>query len=167
MVAKSNVAKSKSAYKITLPSEREIVMTRVFNAPRELVFQAHVDPMLVAQWWGLRDNQTIVDQLDARPGGKWRFVQRRADGSEEGFRGEFREIVPPERFTWTFEWEGLPGHVGLETYSFEEHAGQTTLTATSVFPTPEDRDGIIASGMESGANESADRLDELLARLQA
>ena len=161
------VAKSKSVYKLTLPSEREIVMTRVFNAPRELVFKAHVDPTLIAQWWGLRGNTTIVDQLDARPGGKWRFVQRRLDGSEEGFRGEFREIVPPERFTWTFEWEGLPGHVGLEKYTFEEHAGQTTLTTMSVFDAPEDRDGVIASGMEGGANESADRLEELLASLPA
>jgi uncharacterized protein YndB with AHSA1/START domain len=161
------VAKSKSAYKVTLPSEREIVMTRVFNAPRELVFKAHVDPTLIAQWWGLRGNTTIVDQLDARPGGKWRFVQRRPDGSEEGFRGEFREIVPPERFTWTFEWEGLPGHVGVEKYTFQEHAGQTTLTTTSVFDTTEDRDGVIASGMEGGANESADRLEELLASLAA
>ena len=81
------VTKSNSAYQVTLPSDREIVMTRVFNAPRELVFKAHVDPTLIAQWWGLRDNTTIVDKLDARPGGAWRFVQRRADGSEEGFRG--------------------------------------------------------------------------------
>ena len=161
------VVKTKSAYKVTLPSDREIVMTRVFTAPRELVFKAHVDPTLIPQWWGLRSYTTIVDQLDARPGGKWRFVQRRADGSEEGFRGEFREINPPERFTWTFEWEGMPGHIGLETYTFEEHAGQTTLTATSVFNTAEERDGIIASGMEAGANESADRLEELLANLQA
>src|SRR5258708_38279462 len=161
------VAKSKSVYKLTLPSEREIVMTRVFNAPRELVFKAHVDTTLIAAWWGLRGNTTIVDQLDARPGGKWRFVQRRLDGSEEGFRGEFREIVRHERFTWTFEWEGLPGHVGLEKYTFEEHAGQTTLTTMSVFDAPEDRDGVIASGMEGGANESADRLEELLASLPA
>ncbi len=161
------VAESNSAYQVTLPSEREIVMTRVFNAPRELVFRAHTDPKLIAQWWGLRSYTTIVDKMDVRPGGAWRFVQRRADGSEEGFRGEFREIVPPERFTWTFEWEGAPGHVGLETYTFEEHAGKTTLTATSVFNTPEERDGVIASGMEAGANESADRLEELLASLQA
>ena len=161
------VAKSNSAYKVTLPSDREIVMTRVFNAPRELVFKAHVDPTLIPRWWGLRDNTTLVDQLDARPGGKWRFVQRRADGSEEGFRGEFREIVPPERFSWTFEWEGMPGHVGVESYTFEEHAGKTTLTATSVFNTLEERDGVIASGMEAGANESADRLEELLASLKA
>ena len=161
------LAKSNTAYKVTLPSDREIVMTRVFHAPRELVFKAHVDPTLIAQWWGLRSYTTIVDQLDARPGGKWRFVQRRPDGSEEGFHGEFREIVPPERFTWTFEWDGMPGHVGLETYTFEEHAGKTTLMATSVFNTLEERDGVIASGMEAGANASADRLEELLASLQA
>ncbi len=161
------VAKSNSAYKVRLPSDREIVMTRVFNAPRALVFKAHVDPTLIPQWWGLRDNTTIVDKMDVRPGGVWRLVQRRVDGSEEGFHGEFREVVPPERFTWTFEWEGMPGHVGVETYTFEEHAGKTTLTATSVFNTLEERDGVIASGMEAGANESADRLEELLARLQA
>ena len=161
------IAQSNSAYTVTLPSDREIVMTRVFNAPRELVFKAHVDPTLIAQWWGPRDYTTIVDKMDVRPGGAWRLILRRADGSEEGFRGEFREIVPPERFTWTFEWEGMPGHVGLETYTFEEHAGITTLTATSVFDTVEERDGVIASGMEAGANESADRLDELLASLQA
>jgi uncharacterized protein YndB with AHSA1/START domain len=161
------VTKSKSAYQITLPSDRQIVMTRVFNAPRELVFKAHVDPALISQWWGLRSHTTIVDQLDARPGGKWRFVQRGADGREEGFRGEFREVVPPERFTWTFEWEGMPGHIGLETATFEEHAGQTTLTWTSNFNTVEERDGVLASGMEGGANESADRLEELLVSLQA
>jgi uncharacterized protein YndB with AHSA1/START domain len=161
------IAKSNSAYKVMLPSDREIVMTRVFNAPRELVFKAHVDPTLIPQWWGLRGNTTIVDKMDVRPGGVWRLVQRRADGSEEGFHGEFREIVPPERFTWTFEWEGMPGHVGLETYKFEEHAGQTTLIATSFFNTLEERDGVIASGMEAGANESGDRLEALLASLQA
>jgi uncharacterized protein YndB with AHSA1/START domain len=161
------VAISKSAYQVTLPSDREIVMTRVFNAPRELVFKAHVDPTLIAQWWGLRDNTTIVDQLEARPDSKWRFVQRRPDGSEERFHGEFREIVPPEHFTWTFEWDGMPGHVGLEKYVFEEHAGKTTLTATSFFNMLEERDGVIASGMEGGANASADRLEELLASLAA
>jgi uncharacterized protein YndB with AHSA1/START domain len=161
-------ARSKSAYQVTLPSDRELVMTRMFNAPRELVFKAHVDPTLIPQWWGPRGNTTIVDKLDVRPGGAWRFVLRRDDGSGEVvFFGEFREIVPPERFTWTFGFEGMPGSPGLETYVFEEHAGQTTLMATAVFNTLEERDGVIASGMEAGANESADRLEELLARLQA
>ena len=161
------VAKTKSAYQITLPSDRELVMTRVFNAPRALVFQAHIDPEQIAQWWGPRAYTTIVDKLEARVGGAWRFINRRADGSEEAFRGEYRELAPPERITWTFEWEGLPGHIGLETMTFAEHDGQTTLTTTSHFNTREERDGMLANGMEGGANESADRLEELLERLQA
>ena len=161
------VTPSKSVYQVSLPSAREIVMRRVFNAPRALVFQAHVDPALVAQWWGPRAYTTTVEKLEARPGGAWRFVQRRADGSEEIFHGEFREFKAPERFTWTFEWDGMPGHVGLETHTFEEHAGQTTLTSTAFFNTQEERDGVLASGMEGGANESADRLEELLVRLAA
>ena len=160
------VTKTKNAYQITLPAETEMVMTRVFNAPRALVFQAHIDPALVAQWWGPRAYTTIVDKLEARVGGQWRFINRRADGSEEAFRGEYREMTPPERFTWTFEWEGLPGHIGLETFTFAEHDGQTTLTVTSHFNSREERDGMIADGMEQGANESADRLEELLERLQ-
>src|SRR5262249_50405802 len=144
------VAKTKNAYQMTLPSDRELVMTRVFNAPRALVFQAHTDPEMVAQWWGPRAYTTIVDKLEARPGGQWRFINRRADGSEEAFRGEFREFVAPERITWTFEWEGLPGHVAVETVTFTEHNGQTTVTTTSHFTTREDRDGMIANGMEAG-----------------
>jgi len=160
-------AKSKSAYQITLPSDTELVMTRVFHAPRALVFQAHLDPKQVEQWWGPRAYTTIVDKLEARPGGQWRFINRRADGSEEAFRGEFREIVAPERITWTFEWEGLPGRIGLETVTFSEHDGLTTLTTTSHFDTRAERDGMLANGMEGGANESADQLEELLERLQA
>ena len=165
--SKDMTTKTKSAYDIKLPSDKEIVMTRVFNAPRDLVFQAHTNPEFIAQWWGPRGTTTVVDKLDARVGGAWRYVIHGADGSENGFGGEFREIVPPEHFTWTFEWEGMPGHIGLETHVFEEHDGKTTLTTTSFFNSREERDGIIASGMEGGANESADRLDELLAKLQA
>jgi len=162
------VTQSKSAYQITLPSDREIVMTRVFNAPRELVFRAHVDPALIPQWWGPRGNTAVVEKLDARPGGAWRFVVRRDDGSGQvAFFGEFREVKPPERFTWTFGFDGLQGPPGLETYVFAEHAGRTTLTATAYFDSVEARDGLLASGMEGGANESAERLDDLLARLQA
>jgi uncharacterized protein YndB with AHSA1/START domain len=160
-------APTKSAYKITLPSDRQLVMTRVFMAPRELVFRAHVDPALIPQWWGPRGNTASVEKLDARPGGAWRFVVRRDDGSGEvAFFGEFREVVPPERFTWTFGFDGLQGPPGLETYVFEEHDGQTTLTSTGYFSSAEERDAVLASGMEAGANESADRLEELLARLQ-
>lgn len=161
-------APTKTAYQISLPSERELVMTRVFNAPRALVFRAHVDPTLIPHWWGPRGNTARVEKLEARPGGAWRFVVCRDDGSGEiAFFGEFREVVSPERFTWTFGFDGLVGQPGLETYVFEEHAGRTTLTATAHFDSAAERDALLASGMEGGANESAERLDELLARLQA
>lgn len=159
--------KTKSPYQITLPSDKELVMTRVFDAPRELVFKAHIDPELIPQWWGPHKYTTTVEKLEARPGGQWRFIQRGADGSEIAFFGEFREVVAPERFTWTFGFDGLPTEPGLETYVFEEHNGKTTLTATAFFNSKDERDGVLASGMEGGANESAERLDELLARLQS
>src|SRR5207249_9669617 len=97
-----------------------------------------------------------------RPGGKWRIVHRGPDGDEDGFHGEFREIVRPERIVWTFEWEGMPGHVSVDTLTLEEHEGKTTVIATSAFDSVEDRDGMLGSGLESGAAESYDRLDEYL-----
>ena len=146
----------------TQPSDREIVMTRVFDAPRELVFKAYTDPDHIPQWWGQRSSTTIVDKMDVRPGGAWRFVQRDKDGNEYAFNGEYREIVPPQRLVYTFEFEGMPGHVLIETIAFEEHDAKTTLTSTSLFTTVEDRDGMLASGMEAGAIESWDRLAEHL-----
>jgi uncharacterized protein YndB with AHSA1/START domain len=159
---------TRPGYKISLPSDKELVMTRTFNAPRELVFRAHVEPALVSQWWGNDNYTTTVEQLDARPGGKWRFVSRANDGSSElAFFGEFREVAAPERFTWTFGFDGLEGDPVVETYVFTEHDGKTTLTATSHYATQEVRDGLFDSGMEVGANESGDRLDALLEKLQA
>jgi uncharacterized protein YndB with AHSA1/START domain len=151
---------------ITTPSDREIRMTRVFDAPRELVFQAHIDPRHVPHWWGQRSSTTTVDVMDVRPGGAWRFVQRDPEGNEYAFRGEYREIVPPERLVYTFEFEGMPGHILVESITFEERGGKTTITTTSLFDSREDRDGMLESGMESGATESWDRLAELLERLQ-
>jgi len=158
--------RAKGDYSLTTPSDREITMTRVFDAPRELVFQAHIDPRHVPHWWGQRGSTTIVDTMDVRPGGAWRFVQRDADGTEYGFRGEYREVVPPERLVYTFEFEGMPGHILVETITFEELDGKTRLTTTSVFTSVEDRDGMLESGMESGAIESWDRLAELLESLK-
>jgi uncharacterized protein YndB with AHSA1/START domain len=140
-------------------------MTRIFDAPRELVFNAYTDPALIARWWGRRAHTTVVDKMQVRPGGQWRYVERGADG-ENGFRGEYREVVPPERLVSTFEWEGLPGHVALVTNVFEELGGKTKLTETSLFTSTEDRDGMLQSGMETGANESMERLDELLDELR-
>ncbi len=149
---------------LTTPSDREIVLTRVFDAPREQVFKAFVDPTLVAQWWGPRGFTTIVDKLEAKPGGAWRYIVRGSNGEEDAFRGVFREVTPPERLVFTFEWEGLPGHVLVETVTLEERDGKTTVTDTSLFHTPEERDGMLQSGMEGGASESWDKLAELLAR---
>ena len=155
-----------AATTITTPSDREISITRVFDAPRKHVFQAHTDPQHVPQWWGQRHSTTIVDVMDVRPGGAWRFVQRDPEGTEYGFRGEYREVVPPERLVYTFEFEGMPGHILVETITFDEHDGKTTVSVTSVFDSVEDRDGMLESGMESGAIESWDRLAELLESLK-
>ena len=151
-----------NALTVTTSSEREIVMTRVFDAPRDLVFEAHTSCEHMSNWWGPRKYEVASCEIDFRQGGAWRIVHRGPDGEEHGFRGEFREIVRPERLVWTFEYEGMPGHVSVETLTLEEHDGKTTLSATSVFDTVEDRDAMIDSGMESGAAETYERLDEYL-----
>jgi uncharacterized protein YndB with AHSA1/START domain len=152
------------AASVTTPSEREIVTERDFDAPRERVFAAFTDPELIPEWWGLRRQTTTVDEMDVRPGGSWRFVCHDPGGGEDGFRGTYREVTPPERLVYTFEWEGMPGHVLVETVEFEELGGRTKVTTTSLFHTPEERDGMLAGGMEIGLNESYEALDELLAR---
>jgi uncharacterized protein YndB with AHSA1/START domain len=151
------------AHTLTLPSDREIVMTRVFDAPRARLFQAFIDPVAIPQWWGQRSTTTIVDQMDVRPGGAWRYIQRGPNGEEYAFRGEYREIVPPERIVYTFEFEPMPGHIVVDTVTLTEQDGRTTMTVTSLFDSQADRDGMIASGMEAGAAESWDRLAEYLA----
>lgn len=160
------MATTNRTLEVTLPSDTEIRMTRVFDAPRELVFEAHSKPEHISQWWGRRQDTMPICELDFRPGGKWRFVNRGDDG-EHAFRGEFREVVRPERITWTFEYEGMPGHISVETLTFTEHEGQTTLTSTSVFPSKEERDGMLETGMETGANETWDRLEEYVAAMRS
>ena len=155
-------ARGKNTLEVTTPSDREIVMTRVFDAPRELVFEAHSSCEHMTQWWGPRGYEIPSCEIDFRPGGAWRVVHRGPDGGEYGFRGEYREIVRPERIVWTFEFEGMPGHVSVETMTLEEHDGKTTFTATSVYDSVEDRNGMLQSGMESGAVETMERLDEYL-----
>ena len=157
--------KGSATLTVTTPSDREIVMTRVFDAPRALVFKACTDPDAIPRWWGWRTSTTTVDKMDVRPGGAWRFVQRDAEGNEYAFHGVFREIMPPERVVWTFEFEGMPGHVSVDTMTLEERDGRTTLTSTSLFESAEDRDGMLNSGMEAGAAETYDRLAELLATM--
>jgi uncharacterized protein YndB with AHSA1/START domain len=149
---------------VSTPSEREIATERVFDADRERVFSVYTDPELIPEWYGPRDVTTIVDKMDVRAGGDWRFVCRDQDGSETAFRGTYREVTPPERIVQTFEWEGMPGHVLVETATFEDLGGRTRVRTSSLFHTTEERDGMLESGMEGGLNESYDRLDELLAR---
>jgi uncharacterized protein YndB with AHSA1/START domain len=155
-------ASGKKELTVTTPSDREIVMTRVFDAPRDLVFETHTSCEHMSKWWGPRKYTVGSCEMDVRPGGMWRIVHRGPDGQEHGFHGEFREIVRPDRIVWTFEYEGMPGHVSVETLILEEQDGKTTITATSVFDSVEDRDGMLESGMESGAAETYERLDEYL-----
>jgi uncharacterized protein YndB with AHSA1/START domain len=161
------VTDRKNVAKFTFPSDLEIAMSRVFDAPRELVFKVCTDPNLVPQWWGPRSLTTKVDKMDVRPDGVWRFVQRGPDGNEYAFNGAYREIVPPERIVDTFEFEGMPGHVIIETMMFEDHNGKTRLMGTSLFQTVEDRDGMLKSGMQEGWAESMDRLEELLEKVKS
>jgi uncharacterized protein YndB with AHSA1/START domain len=152
---------------VTAPAEREIHVERIFEAPRERVFAAHTDPELISRWWGPRATSTRVEEMEARPGGRWRFVIRNSDGSETGFRGVYREVVAPERIVQTFEWEGLPGHVSVDSATFEDLGDRTRVISSTVFHTPEERDGMLESDMERGLNESYERLDELLSRQRA
>jgi uncharacterized protein YndB with AHSA1/START domain len=150
---------------ISTPSEREIHVERVFDAPRDRVFAAYTDPALIPEWWGPHGTTTVVDQMNVQAGGGWRFVIRNSDGSETGFRGTYREVCAPERIVQTFEWEGMPGHVSVETATFEDLGDRTKVIATSIFHTTEERDWMLDSGMEVGMNETYERLDALLASL--
>lgn len=152
---------------VTTPGDREIRIERFFAAPRARVFAAMTDPRLIPEWWGPRETTAIVDQMDLRAGGAWRFVVRLGDGSETAFRGAYREVTPPERIVQTFEWEGMPGHVSVETATFEDLGERTKLTVVSVFHTTAERDGMIESGMERGLSETYARFDELLAAAPA
>ena len=148
------------------PGKQEITFTRVFDAPRELVFRAWMDPELIPQWLGPRRLSMTVVEMDARRGGSWCFVHRDADGNEYGFRGVHHDVVPPERVVRTFEFEGMPGHVQLETLALEDFEGKTRVRGQAVFQSQEARDGELNSGMEAGLSESFDRLDELLKQLR-
>ena len=149
---------------VTQPSDLEIKMVRVFDAPRSVVFEAHTTCEHVKHWWG-RGNP-VDCEMDFRPGGTYRFVEHAPDGEQYAFRGEYREIRAPERIVQTFEFEGMPGHVALETVTMEERDGRTLVRTVSSFQSVEDRDGIIASGMEHGVHDSDARLEELLARMR-
>ena len=148
------------------PGRQDVVITRVFDAPRDVVFKAITDPDLVPNWWGPAKYEVVVDRADVRPGGGWRYITRDNDGSESAFKGVYHDIVAPERIVQTFEFEPVAGHVSLETATFEEVDGQTKYVGVSVYQSVEDRDAMIASGMEGGARETMDRLAQLVEKLR-
>ncbi len=156
--------------KNNLVVEREdlaFTMSRIFDAPRELVWKVCTDPEMIPKWWGPRQYTTVVDVMDLKVGGKWRYVQTDAEGNEHAFNGVFTEITPPERLAYTFEYEPMAGHVSTDTIIFEEQPdGKTKLIARTTFNTIEDLEGMLQSGMEGGAVETWDRLEGLLAQIQ-
>jgi len=143
--------------------ERAITMSRVFDASRELVWQVYTDPNLVPRWWGQRNSATTVDKMDVRPGGVWRYIEKDAEGNEYAFNGVYKEVEAPEQLVYTFEFEPLAGHITTDTITFEEQpGGKTKVTARTTFTSLEDLEGMLQSGMEGGAVESWDQLEELL-----
>jgi uncharacterized protein YndB with AHSA1/START domain len=154
---------------VELPEDRpESIMSRTFNAPRELVFKAHSSCEHISKWWGPRSTSFISCEMDFVEGGAWRYVLRDSDGNEAPFKGEFREIQPPERLTWTFIYDVEPynEHEAVETIVFTEEDGQTTITVTSVYPSIEIRDAFASTGMAEGAAETWDRLEEYVSTLR-
>jgi len=142
-----------------------IEMEREFDAPRDVLYRAHVDPELLVQWLGKRDHAMVVERLEVRDGGSWRFVHRDGEGNEYGFHGVFHGEPSVDGILQTWEFEGFPGHVSLESLTLEEHDGRTMVRVHAVYQSVADRDGMIESGMEEGVNEGYERLDELLGRL--
>jgi uncharacterized protein YndB with AHSA1/START domain len=161
MAAKTN------ELKVTLPSDLEIQLVREFDAPARLVFEASTKPEYVKQWWGPHGTSLSVCEIDFRVGGEWRYVVRNEDGSEAQFRGVYREIVAPERvsYTWIFDVPPFDQFEAIETVVLEERDGRTIATTTVRHQTKEARDGHVQSGMERGAGETLDRLEALLAKM--
>jgi uncharacterized protein YndB with AHSA1/START domain len=149
------------------PGKQEILITREFDAPRELVFKAHTDPELYVRWLGPRELEMILERFEPVTGGSYRYIHKDPAGNEYAFHGVNHEVLEPERLISTFEFEGLPekGHVILGTVRFEAlPGGRTRLISQSVFQSVADRDGMVQAGMERGVNEGYERLDDLLAK---
>ncbi|SFD97136.1 Uncharacterized conserved protein YndB, AHSA1/START domain [Actinopolyspora alba] len=146
-----------------MPGRQDIVLSRVFDAPRDIVFRACTEPTLVPRWWGPRHYNTTVERDDVTTGGSWYYISRDEEGVEYRFHGVYHDITPPHRIVATFEYEGMPGHVSLETVTlWEDGAGTTRYVGTSVFQSVADRDGMVQSGMEEGAREGMSRLAEVI-----
>jgi uncharacterized protein YndB with AHSA1/START domain len=163
----TSLTANRDSFTVTTPSDQEIRMTRLFSAPRQLVFDAMTRPGHVREWWGrLGDGYSVpVCEIDFRVGGKWRFVNRHPRG-EAAFHGEYREIAPPDRVVFTEIFEEFPDSVSVVTAELTEEGGKTRLTATVRYPSVEVRDIVLSTGMSTGAGISYDRLEDLVAALQ-
>src|SRR6266567_5384608 len=166
MTSKGVTAMPKTDYVIE-PGRQEIISTTMLDAPREPVFKAYTDPKLFAKWWGPRKYKIEIEEFDSRPGGSWRATHVGTDGSRHGFRGVNHDVVERERICATFEELGVPGHVAPQTATFEAVGNKTRLVAHQVFQSVMDRDGMVASGMQEGADESMERLAELLEQMKS
>ena len=156
---------------VTLPTDEQILITREFDAPKHLVYKAFTTPELVRRWWHAKRGEMTVAEIDLRPGGAWRYVAVTPDGTEVAFHGEYREIVPNERIVSTEVYEGAPQSDGPEqgtvnTATFTEADGRTTVTILVEAPSKEIRDAIIESGMEAGMQDALDLLEETAVSLR-
>jgi uncharacterized protein YndB with AHSA1/START domain len=145
--------------------DADLVWERTFDAPRELVWQAFMDPERIPRWWGPHGSTATVVEMDVRPGGRWRYISRAPDREDVPFMGEYLEVEPPARFRWTFivDIDGMREHIGVETFSFEDVDGKTKLTSRSHFPTVAELEGALATGMIAGGVETWDRFEAMLA----
>jgi uncharacterized protein YndB with AHSA1/START domain len=147
------------------PGKQELFITREFDAPRELVYKAHIDPKLYVQWLGPDGYEMILEEFEPVNGGKYRYIHKDKDGNEYGFHGTFHEMSI-DNMVQTFEFEGYPGHVSLDCMTLEELPGnRTRATIHSIFQSVSDRDGMIQNGMEKGVREGYERLDDILKAL--
>ena len=165
-MAVSNVGNS-ATFEVSTPSDRDIRMTRLFDAPRQLVFEAMTRPEHIRRWWGcLGEGYSVpVCEVDLRVGGTWRFVNRHPQG-EAGFHGVYKEITPPERLVFTEIYDPFPDAESVVTSTFIDENGKTRLTVVASYPSSEVRDAVVASGMAKGAATSYDRLEDLVLELQ-
>jgi uncharacterized protein YndB with AHSA1/START domain len=149
------------------PGVPQVLTTRELDAPRDLVYRAFTEPELLAQWLGPRKYKMTVDRYDLRDGGTWRYFHSDDAGTAFGFHGVFHGAPSSDGLVQTFEFEGAPGHVSMDTVTFEDRGGKTTVRTNSVFQSVEARDAMVKSGMSDGMSEGYERLDELLAKLLA
>jgi uncharacterized protein YndB with AHSA1/START domain len=159
-------ATSSGTATVTLPTDEQILITREFDAPKHLVYEAWTTPELVERWWSGERGEVTSAEIDLRVGGTWRYVMVADGGFEVAFHGEYREIVPNERIVSTEVYEGVPDAQALNTVTFTEQDGRTMLTILVQHTSKEDRDAHINSGMEGGMQEAMDRLERVAASLR-